>query len=151
MNPHNLLSCIFFILGVISYLPGLLVFVIGNEDILAGSTLATSVVLFVSSTDVIGKIVSPSIVSRLTLIASMLVYSFLSGGSLLWIVLVQDISLRIVGIGMYGYCYGMGPILFLRQSANYDNCGTLCRAYIAGTNLATLLASLAYTGNTIPL
>jgi len=140
---------IFCLLGVLIYLPCMVVFWIANEDVLSGSSIPSSVIIVSAAMDVFSKVVSPYIVRRLPLIASMLVCSFLVCGSLILVVLIDTVLLRLVGIFTFGYSCGMSQIFYLQQCANFENSDKLSGMFMCGANLAGVVASFGYTGTCI--
>jgi len=140
------LTVSYFLLGILVYFAFLVVFWVANEDVLSGSSMTSSVVILASTIDVFSKIISSYLVRRVSLLTAMLICCFLSGGSLLWIVIIENVSLRIVGLVSLGYYFGMGPILYLHHSTKHENSGRLSTAFVFGTTLVGLIISVGYTG-----
>ena len=137
----------FFMMGLLHFLPNIVVMWIATEDILAGSNLATSVIMLsFSLPDIFSKFFSPSLVSRVPFTFSMVLSSLLTVGSLLMITLPHNVDLRITGVAMLGLPYGFGIITCLRMSAYYDSADSLSGAFVSGSNVASFVASISYTG-----
>ena len=140
----------FFMIGLSFFLPNVVVMWIATEDILAGSNLSTSVIILsFSLPDIFSKFFSPSLVSRVPFTFSMVLQSLLTLGALLMIILPHNVDLRIAGVAMLGLPYGFGAITCLRMSAYYDNADSLSGAFVFGSNVATFVASIGYTGRFI--
>jgi len=134
----------FFMLGIWVFLPSLVVMWTATEDILAGSTLSTTVILVSFSVpDILSKVCSPLIVNRIPFICSMIVQSLLSAGSLVIIVLVDN------GVVTLGFAYGYGIITCLRMAAYFDNADDVSSAFVSGSTLAATVASIGYTGKAV--
>jgi len=140
------LSFSFFLLGILVNGAFIIVFWVANEDILSGSSVTSSIVIVFSAFDVFSKIVSSYLVRRLSLLTAMFIICLLSGGSLLWIVVIENVSLRLVGLVTLGYSYGMSPIFYFHHAAKYENSERLSTAYVSGVNLTILIVSTGYTG-----
>lgn len=117
------------------------------EDILAGSLLSTTVLIISFSVpDIISKIFSPYLVSRISFQWSFALLTALFVGSLIIIVLGKDIEIRIIGVSIHGLANGFAVITCVRMIAYYNPAHVLANAYQNGTNASVFVASLAYTG-----
>jgi len=125
---------------------------VATEDVLAGTTWSTTIILIVFSVpEVFSKVLSPIIVRRIPFLCSMIVLTVMLAGSLLIIVLVEDVTLRIIGVAFLGSAYGFGVVTCYQMLAYYDNADDLASAFKLGMNMSACFASLGYTGIYIPL
>jgi len=135
----------FYVLGILVYFPPLVVTWVANEDILAGSTLPSTIIVIAGSVDIVGKLMAVVMVDRMSLVVLMILHSFSLAGGLVLIVVLQA-NVRIIGVIILGYAYGFGVNLYIRQSANFEESDKLSSAFAFGSNTAAITASLVYTG-----
>ncbi|KAK3748619.1 hypothetical protein QZH41_005353 [Actinostola sp. cb2023] len=145
-SKNRLTSLCFFAMG---FWMSVLVFTISwiaTEDLLAGTTWSTTIVLIgFSVPELFSKVLSPIIVRRIPFLCSMIVLTVMLAGSLLIIVLVEDVTLRIIGVGFLGNAYGFGLVTCYQMLAYYDNAEDLASTFKFGINMSTFFASLGYT------
>ena len=144
---HRFLTLLFFMLGLVVFLPISEVMWVASEDILSGSILSTPVIFLVFSVvDMLSKVCSPFLVVRIPFTCSMVLHSFLTAAALLIIVLGHNVDMRILGVAMLAWPYGLGVITCLRIAAYYESADILSSAFILGTNVSAFVASIVYTG-----
>jgi MFS family permease len=137
----------FFSLGLSSYIPPMVVVWIAIEDLLAGSLWSTTIVLITYSIpDILSKVISPSIANRISFRSSIVLLTFLFIGSIVLVVVIDDVRLRIVGVGVLGLANGLAVIVCVRMLAYYEQAELLANSYQNGTNFSTFFASFGYTG-----
>jgi phage-related holin len=150
LNSDHVTTFYFFALGILTNFPSMVIIWIAIEDILAGTLWSTTIVLIVFSVpDILSKVVSPSIVSRISFRSSFVLLTLLFVGSIVLLVAIDDVRLRIVGVGVLGIGNGFAIITCVRMLAYYEQAELLANAYQSGTNASVFLASLGYTGESL--
>ncbi|XP_031567288.1 uncharacterized protein LOC116302198 isoform X2 [Actinia tenebrosa] len=139
----------FLLLGVWTTIPPMVITWIAVEDILCGVLLSSTVILIsFSFADMLSKCLSPSIVRRIYFTSSFVFLTALLSGSVVLIVAVDDIRVRIVGVGLLGLSNGFNRIACVRMLAYYEKAELLASAYQYGINFSTFLTSIGYMGLT---
>ena len=143
---HFRIFC-FFSLGMwILFTPSLVSW-IAVEDILAGTLWSSTVVLIVFSIlDAIAKVLSPYVVTRISFRCTFFLLTLLLVGTYVLLVVIDDVRIRMVAVGVLGFCYGFGMIVGARMLAYYEHADVHANAFHNGVNASTLGASLVYTG-----
>ncbi|XP_031557175.1 battenin-like isoform X2 [Actinia tenebrosa] len=119
------------------------------EDILCGVLLPSTVILIsFSFADMLSKCLSPSIVRRISFTSSFVFLTALLSGSVVLIVAVDDVRVRIAGVGLLGLSNGYNRITSVRMLAYYEKAELLASAYQYGINFSTFLTSIGYLGLT---
>ncbi|XP_031551696.1 protein BTN1-like [Actinia tenebrosa] len=148
--PRNrLLTASFYMLGFWTLFPQAVVSWMAVEDILSGTLLPSTVVLFsYSIADLFSKSLSPFIVRKISFNVSFCLATSLFVGSLLLLVAIDDIKLRIAGVTVMGIAYGFTRITDVSLLAYYENADILANALENGGTASVFLASIVYTGLT---
>jgi len=120
---------------------------IATEDLVAGTLVASTVVIIAySSTDAVVKVLSPFIIRNISFLASMIVSTVLLLTANVLIVVIDDVNVRILGAVFCGCANGYGVVMTLRMMAYYDRIEQNASAFQIGGNCSKLLASVFYTG-----
>ena len=137
----------FFSIGFWLGAPTLTIVWIVTEDILSGSKWSTTIVLVAFSIpDIVFKVVSPPIVRRISDLCSMVVLIALLCGSLLIIVLMDNVELRLLGVAVLGCAYGFGTVACFSMLSYHEDAIALGSAVPLGVITASLFGSFVYGG-----
>ena len=118
-----------------------------TEDILSGSKWSSTIVLVAFSIpDIVFKVVSPPIVRRISDLCSMVVLIALLCGSLLIIVLMDNVELRLLGVAVLGCAYGFGSVACYSMLSYHKDAIAVGSAVQFGLNTACLVGSFVYGG-----
>ena len=137
----------FFSLGMWIFFTPAIVFWMAVEDILAGTLWSSTVVLIVFSIpDILAKVLSPYVVTRISFRCAFFLLTLLLVGSYVLLVVIDDVRIRMVAVGVHGFGYGFGIVVGARMLAYYEHADVHANAFQNGGNYAVLGASLVYTG-----
>ena len=137
----------FFSLGMWIFFTPALVCWIALEDILAGTLWSSTVVLIVFSIpDIIAKVLSPYVVTRISFHCAFFLLTLLLVGSYVLLVVIDDVRIRMVAVGVLAFGLGFGMIVGARMLAYYEHADVHANAFCNGVNFSAFGASLVYTG-----
>lgn len=133
----------FFIFGILSLIYDEIC-LIAAEDILAGSTIATTtVILSIAIPVLLIKLTAPWFFQRISYLKKiLLVVAFFLGG-LTALVCSQRISGRLAGVGIIESGVATSEITFLSLTAFYEH--ITVSAFVAGVGVASFIGPLYYT------
>ncbi|XP_032222854.2 protein BTN1 [Nematostella vectensis] len=125
---------------------------VAAQDILMGSTLPTSsVILSMSTLELVGKLTVPWIIYRIPFKVSFVIGLVISTGSVVVVVMMESVLLRVGGTMLIGGALAWNMSLFLAMAARYRDISELTQVTSAletGINSGSMLAAVSYTGLT---
>ena len=134
----------FFFFGVLSLIYDE-ISVIAAEDVLAGSTVATStVVLSIALPVLLIKLTAPWVVQGVSHIKKVLLIILLFISGLIILVFTPHISGRLLGVSVTEAGVSLSEITFLSLTAFYEH--VTVSAFVAGIGTSSLVGPLYYTG-----
>ena len=116
-----------------------------SEDILSGRQLPTATILVCFVTPLmITKIFAPWFIQRIPYVVKVSFIAMVLTLGLILVVFVEDIKVKLVGIGLNAMATGASEVIFLGLTSYYPQ---ICiSAFVAGTGMASLVSPLYYTG-----
>ena len=139
---RNLLC--FFLLGLLTMVIDE-TFLVAAQDILSGSTLATSTVILAIAVPVLlAKLIAPWFMQIFQYSVKVFtIFAFFLGG-LLTIVSTYRVEWRLLGISLVEIGVALGEVTFLALTAFYED--VTINALVAGLGSASLVGPLYFTG-----
>ena len=134
----------FYIFGIMAFFNQEMLYT-ASEDILSGKNLPTATILVSFVTPMmVTKIAAPWFLQKIPYFVKVCFIAMCMALGLTLVVFVEDIKVKLVGIGLNAIGTGMAEISFLALTSFYPQ---LCiSAFVAGTGMASLVSPLYYTG-----
>ena len=137
-------SFYFFSLGVLCLFYDEII-VMAAEDILSGSSFATSTVIIAFSMALLSvKLIAPWFIQNVSYLKRIVVIAILYVSGLLMVVMSGAPVWRLVGISVVQAGTALSEITFLALTTFYD--GAAVSAFVAGEGFSSLLGPVLYTG-----
>ena len=133
----------FFVFGILSLIYDEIC-LIAAEDILAGSTIATTTIILSIAIPVLTiKLIAPWFLQRISYLKKIMLVIFFFLGGLTELVCSQRISGRLAGVGIIEAGVATSEITFLSLTAFYEH--ITVSAFVAGVGVASFIGPLYYT------
>lgn len=134
----------FYIFGTMSFFYQEMLYT-ASEDILSGRKLPTSVIIVTFVTPLAAiKLIAPWFIQRISYVFKICFIATFMVAGLVLIIFVNDMHLKLVGIGLNALSTGMAEVVFLSLTSFYPQ--VCISSFVAGTGMASLVSPLYYTG-----
>ena len=134
----------FYVFGFLIYAIYSLI-ISGAQDILAGTYVPTSAVLIANvGPYFVVTVVAPMFIQKLPYFPRLMAIFFLEATGLIMVVTARKVGVRILGISLSSFGFGLGELSFIAMTSFYHD--TAASAFSAGTGTGISISPLYYTG-----